>query len=203
MKRIGVFGGTFNPVHNGHLHIARCFAVQFSLDSVIFIPSKRPTHKPSPDLASAADRLEMCALAVAGTPFSVSDLEITREQESYTVYTLEHLRRLYPTDTLYLLMGEDMFLTLLDWKDAGRICQLAELCVAPRDTDSRARLEEYGAKITAAGGRYHIAEIPFLPVSSTEIRQRLREYQPIDTMVPASVARYLRQHQLYTGGIHQ
>lgn len=203
MKKIGVFGGTFNPIHNGHLHIARCFAAQFCLDSVILIPSKRPIHKASPDLASAADRLQMCTLAVEGTPFSVSDLEITREQESYTVYTLEHLHQHHPADTLYLLMGEDMFLTLLDWKNAERICQLAVLCAAPRSESGRERLEQYGEKIKAVGGQYQIAEIPFLPVSSTEIRQRLRENQPIDTMVPVNVERYLRQHQLYTGGIHQ
>ncbi len=203
MKKIGIFGGTFNPIHNGHLHIARCFAAQLALDSVIFVPSKRPTHKPSADLASAADRLRMCELAVAGTPFTVSDLEITREQESYTVYTLESLHQLYPSDALYLLMGEDMFLTLLDWREPRRICQLAVLCVAPRSADSRQRLAQHGERLAAIGGRCRVAEIPFLPVSSTEIRQRLRDGLPIGDMVPAGVEQYLRRHQLYRGGNHQ
>lgn len=197
MKKIGVFGGTFNPIHNGHLHIARCFAQQLALDSVMLIPSKKPTHKPSPDLAHAADRLAMCQLAVAGTNFTVSDLEIVREKESYTVYTLEQLKAQYPEDTLYLLMGEDMFLTLLQWKSPEKLCEMAVLCVAPRSHDGIERLEAYGKKLTAIGGRYQITEIPFLPISSTEIRNRIRAGKPIDTLVPPDVEQYLRKKQLY------
>lgn len=197
MKKIGVFGGTFNPIHNGHLHIARCFAADLELDSVLLIPSKKPTHKPSPDLASGEDRLAMCRLAAEGTGFVVSDLEITREQESYTVYTLEQLKAQYPEDELYLLMGEDMFLTLLQWKAPERLCALAVLCAAPRSHDGRARLEAYGEKLAAIGGRYRITEIPFLPVSSTEIREKIRAEQPVDTLVPAGVAQYLKEKQLY------
>lgn len=197
MKKIGVFGGTFNPIHNGHLHIARSFAADLELDSVLLIPSKKPTHKPSPDLAEAEDRLAMCSLAAEGTDFLVSDLEIIREQESYTVYTLEQLKEQYPEDELYLLMGEDMFLTLLQWKAPERLCELAVFCVAPRSHDGRERLEAYGEKLSAIGGRYCITEFPFLPVSSTEIREKLRAGEAVDDLVPESVAQYLKEKQLY------
>ena len=202
MGKIGVFGGTFNPIHNGHLHIAKFFAAQLALDSVLFIPSKKPPHKPDSDLASTADRLAMCALAVEGTGFDVSDMEIAREQDSYTVYTLEALQRQHPDDELYLLMGEDMFLTLLQWREPERICELAVLCAAPRSPDGRPRLEEYGRQIENAGGRYQIVDIPFLPVSSTEIRQRVQKGQPIGGLVPPKVEQYIKEHQLYEGGSH-
>ena len=200
MGKIGVFGGTFNPIHNGHLHIAKCFGEQLALDSVLLIPSKKPTHKTDLDLAPTFARLEMCALAVEETGFAVSDMEITRAQDSYTVYTLEALKHQYPADTLYLLMGEDMFLTLLDWREPKRICELAVLCAAPRSPDGRSRLEDYGKEIALAGGRYKIVDIPFLPVSSTEIRQRLRNGQSISELVPQKVEQYINAHHLYQGG---
>ncbi|MDD5952564.1 MAG: nicotinate-nucleotide adenylyltransferase [Oscillospiraceae bacterium] len=200
MGKLGIFGGTFNPIHNGHLHIARCFQEQLALDSVMLIPSKRPTHKAAPDLASSYDRLMMCRLATAGTPFTVSDMEITRKTASYTVYTLEALREKHPLDTLYLLMGEDMFLTLLDWKAPERICALAVCCVAPRSEDGRERLLSYGKKLEQIGGQYRLLDIPFLPISSTQVRDRLRNGLPISDLVPPRVAHYLREHPIYTGG---
>ena len=202
MGRLGIFGGTFNPIHNGHLHIAECFWQQMDLDSLLFIPSKRPTHKPAPDLASSTHRLAMCRAALEGTPFSVSDLEITRQSDSYTVYTLEELHRQYPEERLYLLMGEDMFLTLLDWKAPEEILSLCVVCVAPRSEDSRSRILTYGKRLAALGGQYALLDIPFLSVSSTEIRQRVQAGLPIDHLMPDAARQYLYEHHLYQGGAY-
>lgn len=201
--RVGIFGGTFNPVHNGHLHIAKLFSQSLGLDRVIFVPSKKPTHKAAEKLACAADRLAMCQLAVQGTTFAVSDMEITRASESYTVYTLEAIHALHPEDTLYLLMGEDMFVTLLDWKNAPRILELAVACVAPRSENGWERLKAYGEQIVAAGGTYRIVQIPFLPISSTEIRCRIQQGKSIRTLVPKQVDEYIQKHALYRGGTDQ
>lgn len=194
---IGIFGGTFNPVHNGHLHIARSFAAQLELDQVWLIPDKQPPHKAAADLAQAEDRLAMCRLAAAGTDLRVSDLEIRRESASYTVFTLEQLHREHPGHTFYLLMGEDMFCTLLEWYRAERILELAIPCAAQRSPDGLARLEAYGQKLLAAGGQYRIARIPYLPVSSTEIREKVRAGESIDQLVPLSVAQYIERQNLY------
>ena len=144
----------------------------------------------------------MCRSALEGSPFSVSDLEVTRQSDSYTVYTLEELHRQYPEERLYLLMGEDMFLTLLDWKAPEEILSLCVVCVAPRSEDSRSRILTYGERLTALGGQYALLDIPFLSVSSTEIRQRVQAGLPIDHLMPDAARQYLYEHHLYQGGAY-
>ena len=116
--RTGVFGGTFNPVHNGHIHLARTYFDALRLDRMLVIPTCLPPHKPGEQLADGADRLAMCRLAFDGLPgFEASDIELRRGQKSYTVDTLEQLAKEYPDDGFYLIMGSDMFLTLTGWRE--------------------------------------------------------------------------------------
>ena len=124
--KTGIYGGTFNPIHNGHLHIVEEFRRGLGLDRVLLIPTRVPPHKAAPDLASAGERFAMCRLAAQGKPWlELSDIEMRREGKSYTAETLEELSVLYPQDQFYLLMGEDMFLTLGRWYRPETIFSLA------------------------------------------------------------------------------
>ena len=197
MNRIAIFGGTFNPIHNGHLHIAQQLQKQLRAQRVLFIPTFVPPHKRAPDLAPAEDRLEMCRLACEGTPFEVSDLEIRRGGPSYTAETLLALKREYPDAELCFLTGEDMFLTLETWYKPDVIYSLATICAAPRSTDGLEKLRAYAEKLARHGAKVILQNIDYLPVSSTMVREAVRQNRAIDALVPAEVARYIRENGLY------
>ena len=108
--KIGIFGGTFNPPHKGHSRMVEKMAEELELDKVIIIPNKVPTHKRCDDLADNKDRLAMCKIAFNNPKYEISTMEMDRETDSYTIYTVEDLRKKYPNDDLYLIIGSDMFL---------------------------------------------------------------------------------------------
>ena len=133
MERIGLLGGTFNPVHMGHIHLAREFCNRLSLQKVAPIPTQSPPHKQDDKLASAEMRLEMCRIAVSEIKFlDISDIEINRGGTSYTVDTLRDLSSQKVNAAFFFIMGADMFLTLDKWKDFEEIIRLADLCAAAR-----------------------------------------------------------------------
>lgn len=199
MKKIAVFGGTFNPIHNGHIHIAKCFAKILHADSVILIPTNVPPHKKAVDLASSEDRLAMCRLAVNNESlFHVSDMEIRRGGPSYTSVTLRQLHTFYPDSHLFLITGEDMFVTLEQWYDAETIFRLSTVCAAPRSKEGMAALLQYAEKIGRKGAETRIESIKYLPVSSTQVRETVKTGGSIASLVPAAVEHYIREHHLYT-----
>lgn len=198
--KIGVYGGTFNPIHLGHLHILEEFAERLQLDRVLLIPTRTPPHKAAPHLASAEHRLAMCELAVADcrAPVTVSRIEIDREGKSFTSDTLQALHETYPNDTLFFFMGEDMFLTLDNWVRPQVICDCATLCAAPRSEDGIDRLLAQKKKLEDTfGARCLIEPISYLPVSSTELRERLAKGEPLTGLVPGCVEEYISLHGLY------
>lgn len=197
MERIAVFGGTFNPVHNGHLHIARQYAEFLKIQQLLFIPASVPPHKQAVDLASAEDRLAMCRLACEPAGFEVSDLEIRRGGASYTADTLMQLKKLYPNSALYLLMGEDMFLTVEHWHEAEQIFKCCALCAAPRSKNGLDSLRRYAEKIKTLGANVILYNIEYLPVSSTVVRQAVKDGKSITPFVPAPVAEYIQAKKLY------
>lgn len=205
--RTGIYGGAFNPVHNGHVHIVSEYLRQLSLDRVLLIPTGTSPHKAAaPDTASAEDRLAMCRLACAGEErILVSDCEIRRGGKSYTADTITFLQRIYPGDELYLLMGEDMFLTVDKWYDAPRIFRGAVLCGAPRSTDGLARMQAHACRLQEAFPfvRTRLAEIEYMPVSSTLVRETVHHGGDISPLVPPGVAAYIAQHGLYGGICHE
>ena len=147
--KTGIYGGTFNPIHNGHLHIVEEFRRGLGLDRVLLIPTRVPPHKAAPDLASAGERFAMCRLAAQGKPWlELSDIEMRREGKSYTAETLEELSALYPQDQFYLLMGEDMFLTLGRWYRPETIFSLASVCTTPRSPDGLDALRQKALEYT-------------------------------------------------------
>ncbi len=197
--RVGIYGGTFAPIHNGHVAAARAFMEQMWLDILYVIPTGISPHKIMKGDATAADRLEMCRLAFAGMDgVIVSDLEILREGKSYTVDTLRALTR--EGDRLFLLIGTDMLLTLDTWREPEEIFRLSYPVYIRREADS-ALDETIVRKITAYNERYGkiVRRIvtPPIELSSSEIRAAVSKGESVDDMVPAAVAAYIRTHRLY------
>lgn len=199
--RLGVYGGTFNPIHLGHVHILKEFIRRLELEKVLLIPAGIPPHKAAPDLVDAQDRLLMCGLAAKGiseVPVEVSSVEIDRAGKSYTADTLSLLHGQNPADELCLLMGEDMFLTVHQWVRPAEICKLAVLCVSPRSEDGMKRLLLQKQRLEAEfAARCKIEDIPYVPVSSTEIRERIRQRRDFSHLVPPEVGEYIAAHGLY------
>ena len=198
--KLGIYGGTFSPIHMGHVKAAEAFLEAMALDQLLVIPTAVPPHKAEVAGADTSARLEMVRLAFAGgdARLSVSDYEIGREGKSYTVYTLEHFAA--PETTLYLLVGTDMFLTLDKWFRAEDIFRLADIVLMRRETDAgmTGMLAETAAGYRARfGARIHEIDEPPLVVSSTELRERLRTGMPTDGLLPGAVADYIAKNKLY------
>ncbi len=197
MAKIAVLGGTFNPIHNGHLHLIKRFSEKIGFDRVILIPTKVPIHKQEACLAEAEHRVRMCQLAAMECGCEVSDMEVRRKTPSYTVLTLEELKRRFPKDTLYFITGEDMFLSLLRWHKPDRIFQLAVICSAPRSTEGMKKMEEYAKVLKTHGAVTILENIDFLPISSTLVRTAWQNGEDISSLVPAAVMAYMERHRLY------
>lgn len=200
-NRIGVFGGTFDPIHIGHLIAAQEAVEKLRLDNLIFMPTAIPPHKNRSDLTSAQDRLRMVMLATTGVPyFQVSDLEIRRGGRSYSIETIKELRQTYgPLSTIYFITGADSIPELPKWKDIKellRICRFTIL-TRPRCELSLATLTNFFSERELARLRRGVLEIPLIDVSSTEIRRRVRAGRPIKYLVPDAVEKYVRRHRLY------
>lgn len=197
--KTGIYGGTFNPIHNGHLHIVEEFCRGLGLDRVLLIPTRVPPHKAAPDLASAGERFAMCRLAAQGKPWlELSDIEMRREGKSYTAETLEELSALYPQDQFYLLMGEDMFLTLGRWYRPETIFSLASVCTTPRSPDGLDALRQKALEYTGQfQARCFLEHIPYLPISSTQVRQAVARGEDVSGLVPQAVAAYMKERGLY------
>lgn len=197
--KIGVLGGTFNPIHNGHIYLGENFARALSLNKVLLVPTYTPPHKCARNLAPPTHRLNMCKL-VAGLSdiFEVSDIEIARKGKSYTVDTLKKLSQLYPKADIFLLTGADMFTTLLEWKNYKDIFALATVCAAPRDKKNAAVLQNYAKQLKKLGARTFILDVPVKDISSSKIREKLRAGQGIGELVPLVVENYIKENRLYT-----
>lgn len=195
IMKIGLFGGTFSPPHNGHVRAAKLFIKAAKLDRLIVMPAGIPPHKETDTTSS--HRLAMSRLAFSDFA-EVSDFEINKSGKSYTVETLEWLHGHYPEDELYMLIGEDMFLTFDTWKNPGRIARLATVTYMRRSSRAPAAMaEKLGEYETKFGKRFlYIGEDPTV-VSSTEIRERASEGKEIYGLVPDAVCRYITDRGLY------
>ena len=204
-RRIGLFGGTFDPPHVGHLALAEWARESLRLDRVLFVPAGRPPHKGRARLSAVAHRLAMTRLAVRDNPaFTVSSLEARRDGPSFTVDTLRALRRREPRARVFLLMGADSLEEFPTWRDPEAILAFATLVVAPRPGASPAPgrvpwrgTPEAGSRRLAGARRIAWLGCPVLDVSSSAIRARLRSGRTARYLVPDAVARYIARHRLY------
>jgi nicotinate-nucleotide adenylyltransferase len=198
-RRIGVMGGTFNPIHIGHLVTAEEALRQRSLEQVVFVPAGRPWQKEGVDVAPAEHRYLMTVIATATNPrFRVSRMELDRAGPTYTVDTLRELRRELGDVDLFFITGADAILEILSWKEPAEALALASFIAATRpgyDLDRLVKELPPGLE-----DRVHMMEIPALAISSTDIRLRVRERRPIRYLVPEGVARYIEKTGLYRDG---
>ena len=197
MARTALFGGSFNPIHYGHLLLADEVLDALGLDRVLFVPAAQPPHKPNAQLAPAQDRHAMVQLAIAGHPkFAVSDLELRRSGPSYTVDTLDALR--IPREELFLIVGSETFLDLLTWRTPRRVAGLAQIVVVPR-TGSAFDPESAAVRKVV----HEIRDEPLivraisLPISASDLRRRVREGRSIAYRLPEAVAAYIQANRLY------
>lgn len=197
--RIGIFGGTFDPVHNAHLLLAEQSREQANLDEVWLIPAGSPPHKESTGISSGKQRREMLDFAIAGNPaFVIKDLELHREGPSYTVETLRQLKETHPDDEFFLIVGADSVRDLHTWREPEAILELATLIGVNRPNISLPDLTE----LTQKFGEDVIAKIlwvtmPGIDISSTDIRKRLRENKSVRYMTPRAVEVYIHNNRLY------
>lgn len=197
MLRLGIMGGTFDPLHWVHLIMAEEARTRFDLDRVLFIPAGQPPHKPDYRVSSAEDRYAMTLLGTASNPaFEVSRIELDRQGPSYSVDTLAQLRETHGPDTdIHFILGADEALYLPSWHEVDKLPDLTRFLVAPRPGFD---LGELKARLPA--GLYDAIDfLPMTPVdiSSTEIRSRMASGRTIKYLVPDSVEAYIRKHRLY------
>jgi nicotinate-nucleotide adenylyltransferase len=195
--RLGIFGGSFDPVHNGHLELARCCQRQAALDAVWFMPTAIQPLKHAGPQATNQQRLEMLRLAVEREPaWRVCTLEIDRGGYSYTIDTLRQIHTELPDAKLFFMIGADALRDVPHWKEPAEIFSLATPLVVHRAEQSDADLSEL-AKICPADHQPQLVNMPAMPESSTEIRQRLAMGESIDDIVPVAVAEYIEKHSIY------
>ncbi len=199
MARIGLFGGSFNPIHNGHLHLIESARQELQLDRVILVPAGISPFKQSSqaDVPSGAERCAMCRLAVASLPYcTVDDCEIRREGVSYTVDTVGYFRQQYPDAELILLVGSDMFLSFHRWWRYQAILQEVALAVVSRETADEAALAAQ-QQFLLQYGKIFLCHTPAYPISSTKIREIRKKGGNFSCYLPEKVVEYIVSHMLY------
>ena len=199
MERIGIYGGTFNPPHTGHIGAAKQAVSALKLDKLLLIPDRIAPHKVMPEgSASPEQRLDMLRLAVADCPeIEVSDIELRREGPSYTYVTVEQLRERYPESKLFLLMGTDMFLSFHTWRNPDKILENVSLGVLYRgEKGEAAAIAGRKAEMEAKGHGIHLVKNDVTAISSTQLR-RLLAFRCADEFLPNGVGDYIRQQGLY------
>ncbi|HHV62380.1 MAG TPA: nicotinate-nucleotide adenylyltransferase [Firmicutes bacterium] len=197
---VGIMGGTFDPIHYGHLVTAEAARCEFKLDVVVFVPSGRPPHKKGYEVSSPRDRYIMTSLAVATNPyFEVSSIEIEREGPSYTIDTVREFRAKYGEEArLFFITGADATLEILTWKDANELLRLCSFIAATRPGYGLSRIQAGVRELQSRSpNRVYTLEVPALAISSTDIRRRVREDRPIRYLLPESVENYIMKMGLY------
>lgn len=221
LPRIGLFGGTFNPVHLGHLRAAEEVREILGLHSVYFIPAYMPPHKDTTGIASPVDRLKMLALATQGNPFfRISDVELNRGGSSYTIDTLEYFSFTFPDSELYFVLGSDLFSEIDTWRDYKRLFEssnfavimrpgfcndFSSLCPLALKDEFRYYKQENGiiTYLHKSSKVLQLVQIDGIQISSTRIRELIKEYKSIKYLVPNEVESYIQTKKLYAQEEHQ
>jgi nicotinate-nucleotide adenylyltransferase len=197
--KIGIMGGTFDPIHIGHLVAAEEARAVFRLDKVIFVPNYQPPHKPNVPVTNPEHRYAMVLLSIYTNPyFEVSRIEIERGGPSYAIDTVKEFRKLYPDAEIYFITGADAIAEILSWKQGREILQLCKFIAVTRPGYDIEKVKEKLRPVN--NNSIEFLKITEINISSTEIRRRVREGKPIKYLVLDTVENYIYKHNLYAGG---
>lgn len=186
--KLGILGGTFNPVHSGHLILAEEAREKLNLDKVVFMPTYLPPHKDRSDIASALDRYKMIKIAIKGNNhFAVSDLEIKRQGRSYTIDTVREFKKNHPKDELYFITGSDLLTYLAEWKDLSEILKIVKFVVATRPGYPLDKIPDYISTVS----------IRAVDISGFEVREASRAKKSFRYLVPEGVYNFIIKRNLY------
>ena len=197
--RRAVFGGSFDPVHNGHVNLVKQIYDSVPLDEIIIMPARVSPFKQDTVPTSESQRLEMCRLAFEELPFvTVSDYEISRPEVSYTVNTIKHLKEIYPGDELFFIMGSDMLLSFEKWYKFEEILSMCTVIAASRES-GESDMESLQSQAESLGqyGRVMVVSTGVYVMSSTEIREKIKNSSDISCYVPENVVKYILDNRLY------
>ncbi len=199
MKKVGIMGGTFNPVHCGHLFLAERTYEQLELDQVLFIPSKNPPHKQKPHDVTDQQRVEMLLLAIQDNPhFTISEMELERDGTTYTADTLSILTRDNPDTQYYFIVGADSLFSLSEWWSPEIIFEKCVIAAACRDQVNKEELEQQAELLRRTyNARIEIIDMPTLMISSSEIKDNISRGKSIKYYIPATVEDYITKNKLY------
>jgi nicotinate-nucleotide adenylyltransferase len=217
--RIGIFGGTFDPIHNGHLYVARETRKRMKLDRVVFVPSGHPPHKPAKRIQDSQNRLDMVRLAISNDPyFELSDQEVSRSGKSYAIETLSAFRQRDPDAEIFFILGIDAFLEIDSWKEVDQLLGMCHFVVVSRHGFSFQQMERLTKPVRMdptilmaldqgrlkrkqvplkAGKSLFLLKLPPCPISSTQVRERLRARQDMKNLLPDAVKSYILKNRLY------
>lgn len=199
-KKIGIMGGTFNPIHRGHISLAQDAMEQFYLDKILFIPAKCPYHKEIKDPISDYDRIKMVQLSIKYDPnFQLNLIEFDRDGNTYTIDTLNELQKIYQNTQFYFIMGADSLFQFLTWKYPEEILKKAIILVGNRDNTKIDDLKKQIQLIinTIGYGTFYLINNPNIDISSHEIRQKIKNNESIRSLVLESVHQYIIKNHLY------
>lgn len=198
--KIGIMGGTFNPIHFGHLLLAEKACEQMGLNKVLFMPSKNPPHKPMPAEVSEQQRVDMITLAIQDHPlFELSTFELSRDGFTYTADTLTLLKQENPDIEYYFIVGTDSLFYMDQWKDPQIIFDLCTILVAGRDYANQEEIDQYIKYLnTKFGGTIQCIDMPMIEISSANIRERILKDCSVRNLMPSSVIQYIEKQKLYT-----
>jgi nicotinate-nucleotide adenylyltransferase len=197
--RVGLFGGTFDPIHTGHLVVAMLAKEALNLDKVYFIPAGVPPHKRDKRITEGIHRYRMVQLAIQGyDEYEVLDWELKQNQPSYTVDTLSWYCRTHPSHNPFFIMGADMLLDLPNWQKADRVIELTDIIAVTRPGFDQAMSEQYLRLLPASWRKHiHFVDMPGLEISSTWLRERLDQGLSVAHLVPDRVISYIKENRLY------
>ena len=198
MESIAIFGGTFNPIHNGHINLSIQIKKELLIDRIIVMPTKIPPHKRIDELASDTDRLKMCRLAIQGLEgFEVSDYEINKGDVSYSVNTIRYFKDQYPEAKLYFIMGSDMFLSIKTWYCFEEILSLATIITASRQKGDLEKINKFVTSLKKFNAKVVILSIQPYEISSSHIRNSIKSRKDFTCYLPKTVVQYISNNNLY------
>ncbi len=197
--RIGIFGGSFNPPHNGHIHLAKSVYEALQLDEVWLVPAKQPPHKSAAAYAPAEDRLAMCRLIAQAYPWMrAEDYELRQDAVSYSYYTVTHFAKTHPDSKLFFLIGGDMLRIFKKWYRWQEILQYTAIAAIAREPQEYAELEKYAEELRQYGEIY-LLNVETITISSTKIRDNVQKRQNNSCYLPEKIVQYINERNLYAG----